>query len=89
MATVDFTEPLLVFFNNLHSSMSYSPFQILYGRSPPVIHPYQDLTTPVEAVEHILKQRDDLLHNQEIYPQSTQKRMKQVADKLNCQLQHW
>lgn len=64
-----------------HSSTGYSPFQILYGRPPPVIQPYQDLTTPVEAVEHTLRQRDDLLRNLKTNLQNTQNRMKQVADK--------
>lgn len=64
-----------------HSSTGYSPFQIIYGRPPHVIHPYQELSTPIEAVEHNLLQRDQALRELKDNLQRVQHRMKQVADK--------
>lgn len=57
-----------------------SPFQAVYGRTPPKIIDYRAENSNVEAVGVLLKQRDQLLHELRINLQVAQERMKRYAD---------
>lgn len=44
-----------------HSSLKMIPFQDLYGRLPPLIPSYSQDSTSIQAVDEILRERDELL----------------------------
>lgn len=57
-----------------------SPFQAVYGRTPPNIIDYRVGDSNVEAVDILLKQRDQLLRELKTNLQAAQERMKRYAD---------
>ena len=64
-----------------HSSIGYSPFQVVYGHPPPSIIPYNGHPAAVEAVDTMLQQRDAILRQLKHNLYDTQIRVKQIDDK--------
>ncbi|XP_030479163.2 uncharacterized protein LOC115696402 [Cannabis sativa] len=64
-----------------HSSIEMTPFQAVYGRTPPSIPTYTRGTTSIHAVEEDLLSRDDILKQLTTNLQAARNRMKQQADK--------
>jgi hypothetical protein len=64
-----------------HSSTGKTPFEVVYGRLPPTLLSYIPRTAKVEAVEHALLQRDQLLKEVRFKLQLAQNRMKQIYDR--------
>jgi len=64
-----------------HSATKKTPFEIVYGRSPPPLLPYTPGTTRSAAVEETLKTRDVILKEVRQQLLEAQNRMKQVYDK--------
>ncbi|PKA48998.1 hypothetical protein AXF42_Ash019536 [Apostasia shenzhenica] len=73
--------------SSYHSAIGLSPFQVVYGRLPPPIHPYENDSTPIEAVDTLLLQRDAMLRQLKENLHRTKHRMKQQADKKRRDLQ--
>lgn len=63
-----------------HHSLGMSPFQALYGRTPPKIIGYQAGDSNVEAADVLLQRRDRLLRELCSNLQAAQERMKKYAD---------
>lgn len=61
-----------------HSFIKTSPYQALYGQSPPSIEPD---TTAVQAVDLALRDRDSLIQQLRQNLQVAQERMKFFADR--------
>lgn len=68
---------------NVHSSTKLSPFESVYGYSPPKLLTYILGTIQNQAVEETLKSRDQILQLLKANLQDAQARMKRNAD-LNC-----
>jgi hypothetical protein len=64
-----------------HSSTKHTPFEVVYGRVPPTLLSYIPGTARVQAVEHALLERDELLKLVREKLSQAQNRMKQVYDK--------
>jgi hypothetical protein len=64
-----------------HSSTKISPFEAVYGYSPPRLLPYEPGTTSVQAVEETLKTREFILSLIRQNLQDAQDRMKVYADR--------
>ncbi|KAH9733915.1 hypothetical protein KPL71_017190 [Citrus sinensis] len=64
-----------------HVSTGMTPFQALYGRTPPTIPFYHVGSSPVNEVDQALLTRDDLLRQLKHNLAMATNRMKQVADK--------
>jgi hypothetical protein len=47
--------------SSYHSALKATPFQVIYGRSPPPIPPYQIGTAKTETVDTMLSERDEFL----------------------------
>ena len=70
-----------------HSSIGMTPFQAVYGRTPPTISMYTRGATSVHAVEDDLLSRDEILKHLTINLQAARNRMKQQADKNRRDIQ--
>ncbi|WVZ18566.1 hypothetical protein V8G54_005888 [Vigna mungo] len=64
----------------IHSATGYTPFEIVYGRSPPSLPGYILGQSQVEVVDHLLSSRDNILSNLPRNLQKAQDRMKVMAD---------
>ena len=64
-----------------HSSTGFTPFELVYGRPPPKLLPYEHGTTAVQAVEDELKDREHILTLARENLREAQTRMKMYADK--------
>jgi hypothetical protein len=64
-----------------HSAHNLTPFELVYGRSPPTLLSYVNGTTLVEAVEKILVKRDQLLKEARNRLIQAQNRMTQIYNK--------
>ena len=65
----------------VHSSIGFSPFEVVYGRPPPTIRGYLRGSSNVEAVDTELATRDEILSLLKQNLQQAQNRMKSQADK--------
>jgi hypothetical protein len=45
---------------NYHTSTKKTPYEILYGMTPPIHLPYTPKDSPVEVVDQYLTQREDM-----------------------------
>lgn len=66
---------------SVHSSTGLSPFEVVYGKAPPRLQPYEPGSTAVQAVEDKMKSRDFILKLVQENLQEAQTRMKHFADK--------
>ncbi|KAB2608149.1 hypothetical protein D8674_011317 [Pyrus ussuriensis x Pyrus communis] len=64
-----------------HTSSKYTPFEVVYGFSPPYIVPHEVGSTKVASVEQCMIERDGLLAVLKTNLQLAQNRMKVQADK--------
>ncbi|XP_061369277.1 uncharacterized protein LOC133312134, partial [Gastrolobium bilobum] len=67
--------------SSVHSSIGMSPFQAVYGRVPPSIPHYPRGLVPIEALDTLLCQRNDILSSLKANLLRTQNRMKNQADR--------
>lgn len=65
---------------SFHTATKHTPFQIVYGRAPPPILPFEKGSTVVSSVEQALVARDEVLLELKLQLQRAQQRMKQEAD---------
>lgn len=63
-----------------HHSAGTSPFEIVYGRAPPMLAPYTAGDSRVEAVDKELLRRRAIIKDLQIHLQGAQDRMKRNAD---------
>jgi hypothetical protein len=64
----------------IHSATGLSPFQVVYGRSPPILQEYISGSTPIQAVEATLIDRDTILQLLKNRLLKAQEVMKAIAD---------
>lgn len=64
----------------VHSSSKISPFQAVYGVSPPTMLSYVPGTTKVQAVDEFLRTREEILRELHRNLKNSQERMKARAD---------
>lgn len=64
-----------------HSALKATPFQVVYGRPPPAIIPYNEGSAQVAAVDTILRSRDEFLIEIRDRLLQAQQRMKDFYDK--------
>ena len=64
-----------------HASTGYTPFELVYGRPPPQLLPYEAETTAVQAVDAELRNREHVLALAQENLRKAQIRMKNYADK--------
>lgn len=69
------------FNTSYHSSTGQMPFEVVYGRKPPVITRWLQGETRVEAVQRELCDRDEALKQLRAHLQRAQERMKLQSDK--------
>ncbi|MCI04771.1 Ty-3/Gypsy retrotransposon polyprotein, partial [Trifolium medium] len=72
------------FNTNYHASTDKTPYEIVYGRVPPVITRWVQGETRVAAVQKELMDRDEALKQLRDQLLRAQDRMKQLADKKRC-----
>jgi hypothetical protein len=65
----------------IHSSMKISPFEAVYGISPPSVLSYMPGTTRVQAVDEYLRDRDSVLQDLRHQLVLARDRMKTQVDK--------
>ena len=75
--------PLAEFWYNstFHASTGMTPYQALYGRQPPSLPKYFDVSTSIHDVEQNLLTCDELLLQLKHHLATTTNRMKQITDK--------
>ena len=57
-----------------------TPYEVVYGKPPPVLLPYTPHSSPVQAVNMVLENRDQILHILQENLHMARNRMKQQAD---------
>jgi hypothetical protein len=65
---------------SLHSSLGYTPFQVVYGREPPTLLSYVPGTSKVATVEQLLIDRDAIAKEAREHLKEAQARMKRNYD---------
>ncbi|GJX46597.1 retrotransposon-related protein [Tanacetum coccineum] len=70
-----------VFFDQYHSTIDTTPFEALYGQSPPVYVPYVGGLSKVDTVDRSLTAREHVIAVLKFHLAKAQNRMKQQADK--------
>nr|KYP45064.1 TMV resistance protein N [Cajanus cajan] len=63
------------------SMMESSPYEIVYGQTPPTYLPYLPGESKVELVDRSLQKREEMLKLAKFHMKRAQERMKQLADK--------
>lgn len=71
----------LCYNTSYHSSLLMSPFEAVFGKPPPVLSSYVLGSSTIEAVDHWLFDRDEVLHALRDNLRRAQIRMKAHADK--------
>lgn len=66
--------------SNWHSSIKKTPFEVVYGRSPPSLLTYVPRTTKVDTVEQELTKEDQIVKDLRINLKEAQSRMKKIYD---------
>lgn len=66
---------------NWHSTMRFSPYEVVYGRPPPSLLRYVPKTARVQSLEDTLYDRDQVLKLLKNHYVKSQAKMKQYADK--------
>lgn len=64
-----------------HHSLGMTPFEVVYGRAPPAVMPYQSSDSRVEVVDQELLRRQRILGELKLKFQSTQDHMKKYVDR--------
>ncbi|KAI9173955.1 hypothetical protein LWI28_009289 [Acer negundo] len=63
-----------------HASINMSPFEVMYGRSPPMLNTYEERTARNEEVERKLIARDEVVAKVKKELEKAQGRMKKYYD---------
>ena len=66
---------------NFHSAIQATPFEVLYGQSPPIHMPYLPGESNVEAVDRSMQAREQVVEMLKFHLKRAQDRMKSLADK--------
>ena len=66
---------------NFHSAIQTTPFEVLYGQSPPIHMPYLPGESNVEAVDRSMQAREQVVEMLKFHLKRAQDRMKSLADK--------
>nr|GEX63880.1 putative mitochondrial protein [Tanacetum cinerariifolium] len=66
---------------NFHTFINTTPFEVVYGRAPPIHVPYLGGLSKVNAVDRILLAKEEAIQVLKFHLQRLQNRMKQQADK--------
>jgi hypothetical protein len=66
---------------NFHTATKTTPYNILYGFNPPIHIPYFPKDSALEAVDHYLTTREQLLQTVKLNLTKAQNRMRQLANK--------
>jgi len=66
---------------NFHTAIKTTPYNILYGFTPPIHIPYFPKNSPLEAVDHYLATREQLMQTVKLNLTKAQNRMRQLANK--------
>lgn len=72
---------------SFHISTGFTPFEVVYGRKPPVLVHFLEGETRVEAVAQELRDRDEALRQLKFNLQKAQEQMKMQADKRRKEVQ--
>ncbi|PNY17867.1 hypothetical protein L195_g014621, partial [Trifolium pratense] len=72
------------FNTSYHSATGQTPYEVVYGRAPPVITRWVHGETRVDAVQKELVDRDEALRQLRQQLHRAQDRMKQLSDKKRC-----
>lgn len=72
---------------SFHSGLKMSPYQGLYGRTPPTIPAYSKGSTTLQALEELLQERDAVLRSLKDNLRQAQQRMEQKANARRRELQ--
>lgn len=63
-----------------HTASKMTPYEAVYGQAPPVLLPYTPNSSPVQAVDIVLRSRDQILRTLQDNLHMARNRMKQQAD---------
>ncbi|MCH93906.1 retrotransposon protein, partial [Trifolium medium] len=66
---------------SVHTASGFTPFQVIYGKSPPTIPSYITGSSPVDACDAVLTSRDELMRLLRKNLTKAQVQMKVAADK--------
>jgi hypothetical protein len=72
------------FNSSFQSALQATPFEVVYGRPPPPLFPYQQGTVWVVAVERQLRDRDEFLAEIKERLLQSQQLMKKAHDQKHC-----
>lgn len=64
-----------------HLAIQTTPYEALYGQSPPLYLPYLAGSSPVASVDHSLQNREEIRKLLQFHLKRAQERMKQPADR--------
>ncbi|GJT89631.1 retrotransposon-related protein [Tanacetum coccineum] len=71
----------MVYNTNFHSAINTTPFQTVYGQTPPLHTPYVNRNSLVESVDRTIKAREKFLQVVKFYLKRAQDRMMNQANK--------
>ena len=63
-----------------HIASKMTPYEAVYGQAPPVLLPYTPSSFPVQAIDTVLRNRDEVLHILHENIHMERNRMKQQDD---------
>nr|GEX61673.1 hypothetical protein [Tanacetum cinerariifolium] len=66
---------------NFHNFIKTTPFEVLYGQTPPIHNPYVAKDSSMELVDRTLKARDQVIAMLKFHLKAAQDNMKTYADK--------
>ena len=66
---------------NFHTSIQTTPFEVLYGQTPPIHMPYLPGESSVEAVDRTMQATEQVVNMLKFHLKRAQDRMKNQADK--------
>ena len=72
----------------MHATTGVTPFEVVYGRTPPSIPNYYPGSTAVEVVQKEVEERDALLSKLRSKILKVQAQMKAMADKKRRDVQY-
>ena len=65
---------------NFHTSIQTTPFEVLYGQTPPIHMPYLPGESSVEAVDRTMQATEQVVNMLKFHLKRAQDRMKSLAD---------
>ncbi|GJS82740.1 retrotransposable element Tf2 [Tanacetum coccineum] len=77
------------FLFEVHSSLNTTPYEILYGQTPPILTPYVSSESRVDSVDKTLTTREKVIGVLKFHLKRTQERMKTQADKHRSEKRYY